>query len=363
MADIMDRKNIIIAGLAVVFAAACTKAPAEEQAGEENISGTAIPVSLEVSIGTEDPETRLTYELDGEGTALKSTWEKGDQISLITYDQNGRMMKNDVLTAESSGTSVKFTGTYSGSAEAGNSTRTGISIIYPALSGDPLASPAEPGWWNAYYTSGPFYIADKILALSGTRKFIQPGDGILTYLPYYTLMCGSLTDLDNFLETGKFTTTLYHYTYIIKAELTLPSTHPDGESDYNITSVKIDVPQSYKPFMYYGSFNFGTGDFKETYKTNALQTYLGKIISNGEVMGIYCPRSSKVTVYFVGGFRHPSMLFNFNDASPWTITAYYLDENLEEKTLTATKTIKSGINMYSGNMYTMSAELKKVIEY
>ena len=358
----MDRKNIIIAGLAVVFAAACTKAPAEEQAGEENISGTAIPVSLEVSIGTEDPETRLTYELDGEGTALKSTWEKGDQISLITYDQNGRMMKNDVLTAESSGTSVKFTGTYSGSAEAGNSTRTGISIIYPALSGDPLASPAEPGWWNAYYTSGPYYIADKFLALPETRKFIQPGDGSLTYLPYYTLMCGSVTDLDNFLETGKFTTTLYHYTYIIKAELTLPSTHPDGESDYIITSVKIDVPQSYKPFMYYGSFDFRTGDFKQTYNTNALQTYLGKITSDGEVMGIYCPRSSKVTVYFVGGFRRPDIQFNFNTGSPWTITAYYyLDGSL--KTLTATKTIKSGINMYSGNMYTMSAELEKVIEY
>lgn len=359
----MDRKNIIIAGLAVVFAAACTKAPAEEQAGEENISGTAIPVSLEVSIGTEDPETRLTYELDVEGTALKSTWKKGDQISLITYDQNGRMMKNDVLTAESSGSSVKFTGTYTCPETVGSSARAGIRIIYPALSGDPLASPVEPGQWNAYYTSGPYYIADKFLALPGTRKFIQPGDGILTYLPYYTLMCGSVTDLDNFLETGKFTTTLYHYTYIIKAELTLPNTHPDGDSDYNITSVKIDVPQSWKPFMYYGSFNFGTGDFKDTDNTNALQTYLGKIKSNGEVMGIYCPRSSKVTVYFVGGFRRPDIQFNFNTASPWTITAYYIDENLEEKTLTATKTIKSGINMYSGNMYTMSAELKKVIEY
>ncbi|MBE6217864.1 MAG: hypothetical protein E7124_07465 [Bacteroidales bacterium] len=357
----MNRKNIILAGLLVVLAAACTKAPAEEQGGEENISGTAIPVSLEVSIGTEDPETRLTYELDGEGTALKSTWKKGDQISLITYDQNGQMMKNDVLTAESSGTSVKFTGTYSGSAEAGNSTRTGISIIYPALSGDPLASPVEPG--QDYYTSGPYYIAARILTLPGTRKFIQPGDGSLADLPYYTLMCGSVPDLDNFLETGKFTTTLYHYTYIIKAELTLPSTHPDGESDYNITSVKINVPQSYKPFMYYGSFDFRTGDFKQTSNTNALQTYLGKIKSNGEVMGINCPRSSKVTVYFVGGFRHPDIQFNFNTASPWTITAYYLDGNLEEKTLTATKTIKSGIDMYSGNMYTMSAELKKVIEY
>ena len=140
----MDRKSIILAGLAVVFAAACTKSPAEDKTGEEIISGTAIPVSLEVSIGNENPETRLTYELDESATALKSTWEKDDRISLVTYDQNYKLMGNDVLTAESSGSSVKFTGTYTCPEKVGSSVRTGIVVVYPALSGGPLASPVQP---------------------------------------------------------------------------------------------------------------------------------------------------------------------------------------------------------------------------
>ena len=357
MADIMNRKNIILAGLLVVFAAACTKSPAEEKTGEELISGTAIPVSLEVSIGNENPETRLTYELDGAGTALKSTWNKGDRISLVTYDQNYKLMGNDVLTAESSGTSVKFTGTYTCPEKVGTSKRFGISIIYPALSGDPLSTAAEPASSNGYYTDGPFYIQDRLLCLDADRKFIQPADGNLSNLPYYTLMTGSV-DRDDFLETGKFTTTMQHATYIIKAELTLPSTHPDGTSNYLITSVKIqteaEAPKIPTTLVGYGNMGFVQMDFAKS--KSYMQTYLGKIRSDGVVMGISCPRSSKVTVYFIGGLFSEDTRF-FADVDYLKITAYHLDVNLEEKTLTATKQFKKGLIMPDGYMYTISADL------
>ena len=353
----MNRKNIILAGLLVVFAAACTKSPAEEKTGEELISGTAIPVSLEVSIGNENPETRLTYELDVAGTALKSTWNKGDRISLVTYDQNYKLMGNDVLTAESSGTSVKFTGTYTCPEKVGTSKRVGISIIYPALSGDPLSTAAEPASSNGYYTDGPFYIQDRLLCLDADRKFIQPADGNLSNLPYYTLMTGSV-DRDDFLETGKFTTTMQHATYIIKAELTLPSTHPDGTSDYNITSVKIqteaEAPKIPTILVGYGEMGFVQMDFVKV--KSYMQTYLGKIRYDGEVMGIACPRSSKVTVYFIGGlFSEPTKFFA--DVDYLKITAYHLDEKLQEKTLTATKQFKKGLIMTDGYIYTISADL------
>lgn len=357
MTDIMDRKSIILAGLAVVFAAACTKSPAEEKTGEEIISGTAIPVSLEVSIGNENPETRLTYELDGAGTALKSTWNKGDRISLVTYDQNYKLMGNDVLTAESSGTSVKFTGTYTCPEQVGTSARVGIRIIYPALSGDPLSTAAEPALSNGYYTDGPFYIHDRLLCLDKDRMFIQYSDGNLSNQPYYTLMTGSV-DRDDFLETGKFTATMQHATYIIKAELTLPSTHPDGTSDYTITSVKIqteaEAPKIPTTLVGYGNMGFMQMNFVQG--KYYMQTYLGKIRYDGEVMGIACPRSSKVTVYFIGGLSSETTRF-FADVDYLNITAYYLDVNLEEKTLTATKQFKKGLIMTNGYIYTISADL------
>lgn len=353
----MDRKSIILAGLAVVFAAACTKSPAEEKTGEEIISGTAIPVSLEVSIGNENPETRLTYELDGAGTALKSTWNKGDRISLVTYDQNYKLMGNDVLTAESSGTSVKFKGTYTCPERVGSSLRVGISIIYPAFSGDPLSTAAEPASSNGYYTVGPFYIKDRLLCLDADRKFIQYSDGNLSNLPYYTLMTGSV-DRDDFLETGKFAATMHHKTYIIKAELTLPRTHPDGTSDYTITSVKIqteaEAPKTSTTLVGYGEMGFLQMDFAKG--KSYMQTYLRKIRSDGVVMGISCPRSSKVTVYFIGGLYSEAPKF-FADVDYLKITAYHLDENLEEKTLTATKQFKKGLIMTDGYIYTISADL------
>ena len=353
----MERKNIILAGLAVVFAAACSKAPVEEKIGEDIISGTAIPVSLEVSIGNENPETRLTYELDGAGTALKSTWEKGDRISLVTYDQNYKLMGNDVLTAESSGTSVKFTGTYTCPEQVGTSVRVGISIIYPALSGDPLSTAAEPASSNGYYTGGPFYIQDRLLCLDADRKFIQYSDGNLSNLPYYTLMTGSV-DRDDFLETGKFAATMQHATYIIKAELTLPSTHPDGTSDYNITSVKIqteaEAPKIPTTLVGYGDMGFLQMNFVQG--KSYMQTYLGKIRYDGEVMGIACPRSSKVTVYFIGGLHSEPTKF-FADVDYLKITAYHLDVKGEEKTLTATKQFKKGLEMTDGYIYTISADL------
>jgi hypothetical protein len=362
MTDIMDRKSIILAGLAVVFAAACTKSPAEDKTGEEIISGTAIPVSLEVSIGNENPETRLTYELDGAATALKSTWEKDDRISLVTYDQNYKLMGNDVLTAESSGSSVKFTGTYTCPEKVGSSVRTGIVVVYPALSGEPLATPVELS--NDYDTSGPYYIGDDgYLYFDSDRKFIQRYDGDLGNLPYYTLMFGTV-DRDTFIETGKFSTTLHNLTYVIKAELQLPSTHPDGNYDYNIISVKIRANRSDSPAITPSLIGTGSMDFTRAHfgpnSKIALQTYLGKIRNDGEVMGVSCPRSSKVSVYFIGGFCYSEPVFVSGDKLE--ITAYYYLDGAE-KTLTATKQFNKGIIMNDGFMYTISAALEKVIEY
>jgi hypothetical protein len=87
-----------------------------------------------------------------------------------------------------------------------------------------------------------------------------------------------------------------------------------------------------------------------------MQTYLGKIRSDGVVMGTSCPRSSKVTVYFVGGLFSENTRF-FADVDYLKITAYHLDVNFKEKTLTATKQFKKGLIINDGYMYTISADL------
>lgn len=349
----MNGKNIILACLATVLAAACSKAPAGDTTGDETVYGEPIPVTIEVGIGKEDPETRMAYTLSG--NTLKSSWNKGDQISLVTYDLNYKLMANDILTAEASGTSVKFKGTYSCPEQIGSSIRVGVMIIYPALSGDPLATPPEPALSNGYYTSGPYYIQDRLLNLDADRKFIQYSDGNLVNLPYYTFMYGNV-DRDTFLATGKFTTTLHHNTYIIKAELQLPSIHPDGNSDYLITSVKVETKRP-SPAIPTGLRGYGSMGFLRTvfaYTKSDLQTYLGKIRSDGVAMGINCPRNSKITVYFIGGLADEKPYILRDD--DLEITICHLDENLEEKTLTVTRSVQNSVKISYGVMYTMSAD-------
>lgn len=349
----MNGKNIILACLATVLAAACSKAPAGDTTGDETVYGEPIPVTIEVGIGKEDPETRMAYTLSG--NTLKSSWNKGDQISLVTYDLNYKLMTNDILTAEASGTSVKFKGTYSCPEQIGSSIRVGVTIIYPALSGEPLATPPEPALSNGYYTSGPYYIQDRLLNLDADRKFIQYSDGNLVNLPYYTFMEGNV-DRDTFLATGKFTTTLQHKTYIIKAELQLPSIHPDGNSDYLITSVKVETKRP-SPAIPTGLRGYGSMGFLRTvfaYTKSDLQTYLGKIRSDGVAMGINCPRNSKITVYFIGGLADEKPYILRDD--DLEITICHLDENLEEKTLTVTRSVQHSVKISYGVMYTMSAD-------
>lgn len=338
----------------IVLLAACSKAPVTDK----EIVCNPIPVSVTASISMSeaDPATKLSYTADG--NTLKSNWKKGDKISLITYDANFKLISNDILTAQASGTSVRFTGTYSNP----SSGVVDACLVYPALSGTPLASPLEDH--NKYNTTGPFYVEDGLLRLDSGRQFVQNINGTYTNavnnLPYYTLMHASVLKTD--VASGSFSASFRHLTYIIKATLTMPSTYPGGkDSDYWITKVELwakeSSPGNAATLKYFGPAGFQNCSFN-TGQSTMLRTNLGTIQSGGVPSGIMVERASTLVVYFVGGFGLVEEHYRLLQNGGLIIKAF--DSDYPDDPLTATLTVEAPTvykPLQLGKMYRISATL------
>ena len=232
-----------------------------------------------------------------------------------------------------------------------------MKIVYPALDGTPLASPKEPQ--NLETSHGPFYVGnDKFLHLDASRKYIQPSENSRSNLEYYTLMIGE-ADV-NELKSGRLSVTpIKHFTYVIKADLTMP----DNGKSYLIKRVGIVGQTIESTDVHVPSLaNSGSADFKTTVfnggKKTQLWTYMGNVQANGEPSsGVVFAKGATTSVYFVGGFANSTEYFKvFKDLSKLKIVAEGTKAG-NPCTLSYTWTASSEISLQSGKFYRLSATL------
>ena len=128
--DNVMKKTFIITISALVCLAACNKNnPISSDTGNAMNPETQ-EITLSVSIGSDD-DTKVAYSKSG--NALKSQWEEGDKLTLITYncvgEYNSTLATIDNLTlASGKGTTTgAFTGTITGTPGAY------YRLIYPAV--------------------------------------------------------------------------------------------------------------------------------------------------------------------------------------------------------------------------------------
>ena len=101
-------KRFFIAACAMLIAmVSCQKN--EDKVTEQKSE--PIPVKMTVSIGE---ATKVTFE--EEDNVLKTAWEADDQVSIIALDESHNVISNDIFTAQSSGKSTDFTGTFTNDA-------------------------------------------------------------------------------------------------------------------------------------------------------------------------------------------------------------------------------------------------------
>ncbi|MBR1632285.1 MAG: hypothetical protein IJ686_00825 [Bacteroidales bacterium] len=353
----MKKYLSILLGAAIVLAAACSK---EENGGKAKrpIKEGPFELSFDASIApsseTVAPSSRLTYTVDG--NTLKGSWKKNDQISLIAVDRYDQIISNDIFTAKSSAATATFTGTYTNDPNAVR-----VYVYFPAFSdGDGNGSWYSPKHPNDKYNQhGPFRISGGDLFMDPEFPVIQAAASPLNMLNYYSLMTGQVSLIQ--LKKGVIETTvnLTHSTFIIKADITVPSVNPDGDYDYWFKKVTASTNNTVYALSFAGTGSVGGtsywGGFPDP--QNSLTVNLAGINASGQPNGFMATRGTVLTVYFVGyRFMNPGTTFRpqLSNGDTFSISVEDQDEVHPYATMnvTATKVF------LPGKMYRLSANLK-----
>ncbi len=213
----MKKSYLIITAAALLAAASCQKSDTAPAAPETRSN----PVDIVLSAAIEGADTKVSYTEDA--NVLKSAWEKDDQVSLVAYDSGGNVLSNDIFTATTAGTTAKFSGTYTGPAEA-----VAVSVLYPALTeGD--GSDTTP-WQSKTKMAGTSTLTGVLFKMVKGKEYIsvrvhyqlQRGNADLSNVKEAAVMQGVVTDFAA-LKAGEAKVTLKNICYVIKISAKVPS--------------------------------------------------------------------------------------------------------------------------------------------
>ena len=224
----MKKSYLIITAAALLAAASCQKSDTAPAAPETRYN----PVDIVLSAAIEGADTKVSYTEDA--NVLKSAWEKDDQVSLVAYDSDGKVLSNDIFTATTAGTTAKFSGTYSDPAGA-----VAVSVLYPALTeGD--GSDATP-WQSKTKMAGTSTLTGVLFDMVKGKKYIsvrtayqlQRGNADLSNVKEAAVMQGVVTGTDiAALKAGEAKVTLKNICYVIKISAKVPSSAGTVKSVY-----------------------------------------------------------------------------------------------------------------------------------
>lgn len=315
-----------------------------------------IPVKMTVSI---DEATKITFE--EEDNVLKTAWKEGDQISIIALDASKNVISNDIFTAQSSGKSTDFSGTFTN--DAGTQY---VRVFYPALAeGEGVAddkwysSPADP-----YNSTGPIYAVSKgSNIINYTVGYqLQKQDTDYSHIDDYIVLSGDIDPED--LASDTWDVVLNHRSYVLKCEITFP----EEAVGQKLTDIRIAV---YTADGSYGIQISGCGwayidedgHFPGAWETS-WYLYFGEALAYGTGTGIVL-QDNVLTAYMVA---YAGKSWNYHagvtkqyqlsvgdymtfGATTWEDDEMYVYE-------LAKKTVTKETIFENGNMYRLSATLE-----
>ena len=291
----MKKSYLIITAAALLAAASCQKSDTAPAAPETRSN----PVDIVLSAAIDGADTKVSYTEDA--NVLKSAWEKDDQVSLVAYDSDGKVLSNDVFTATEAGASAKFSGTYSDPAGA-----VAVSVFYPALTeGD--GSDATP-WQSKTKMAGTSTMTGVLFDMVKGKEFIevrdhyqlQRGNADLSNVKEAAVMQGVITDTDiAALKAGEAKVTLKNICYVIKISAKVPS---------SAGTVKLVRVQAKQTDGNYAELGFGGWDRIKTFGTGygnparSIGLGLGSDLQSSSTYGtgISPDSSGYITAYLVG---------------------------------------------------------------
>ena len=277
----------------MMIAISCEKAmPVTETSG--------IPMTLTATISSD--ETRLSFTDDPANKVIKTLWEAGDKVSVVSIGADNAMIANDIFTTESSGESVDFTGTFTGGNDAVK-----IMVYYPAMTesysqsnGTNWGAPSYNGGYNKQGILYNICVGDKYIHRNSSN-FLQRSADSPDHLKDLMILAGAgnMNDIRN----NSLTVTMEHNLYVFKVNLTFPTEddiiwHVELVRTTSTGSTGKDATISWSGWGYiYAYGGRSAGGY-----SNLVRMNLGDKITSQEMgSGVNIPSSKKLTVYIPAG--------------------------------------------------------------
>ncbi|MBQ7574964.1 MAG: hypothetical protein IJT26_00335 [Bacteroidales bacterium] len=287
------KRSIILWAAMMMIAISCEKAmPVTETSG--------IPMTLTATISSD--ETRLSFTDDPANKVIKTLWEAGDKVSVVSIGADNAMIANDIFTTESSGESVDFTGTFTGGNDAVK-----IMVYYPAMTesysqsnGTNWGAPSYNGGYNKQGILYNICVGDKYIHRNSSN-FLQRSADSPDHLKDLMILAGAgnMNDIRN----NSLTVTMEHNLYVFKVNLTFPTEddiirHVELVRTTSTGSTGKDATISWSGWGYiYAYGGRSAGGY-----SNLVRMNLGDKITSQEMgSGVNIPSSKKLTVYIPAG--------------------------------------------------------------
>ena len=338
----MKKSYLIITAAALLAAASCQKSDTAPAAPETRYN----PVDIVLSAAIEGADTKVSYTEDA--NVLKSAWEKDDQVSLVAYDSDGKVLSNDILTATEAGASAKFSGTYSDPAGA-----VAVSVFYPALT-EGNGSDATP-WQSKTKMAGTSTLTGVLSNMVKDKQFIeirdyyqlQRGNADLSNVKEAAVMQGVVTDIKA-LKAGEAKVTLKNICYVIKISAKVPS------SAGTVKLVTFQAKQTDGNYTRLGITGWTTVDSFGISYGNAARSIglgLGSDLQSGSPFGtgISPDSSGYITAYLVGYTGEALTL-------PASAT---LEVELNNTLMKSSTPLASDLTLEPGKMYRINVDMTK----
>lgn len=329
--------------MACILAAlvSCQKNVAPVQTQQEN---QPLKVTLTATIGGDD--TKVSF-VDSDNV-LKTAWEVGDKVSVISLDNSYNAVSNDVFIATSAGKMAEFSGNFTNNPETEY-----VYVFYPALTegtgvdSDPWQVPVE----NQYSDAG--VLSDCYDSYINFRPYyhLQTKMNSPEHLKHYAVMSGQ-GNLDNIKE-NKMEADIIHRSYVVKAELTFP------EDGLTLTHVQMSCFKKGGAESVVVSGAGWTRIYNQEGKVsgNGSVSYyslsIGDRVETGTGTGLEIS-GNKATIYFVAYADYEGAYSveegDYMNISASTTSGDYILENRE---------FNKDLVFQNGKMYRLSATLEK----
>ncbi len=321
----MKKSYLIITAAALLAAASCQKGDNAPASGVKYN-----PVEVVLSAAIEGVDTKVSYTEDA--NALKSAWEKDDQVSLVAYDSGGQVLSNDIFTATTAGTTTKFSGTYSNPDGA-----VAVSVLYPALT---MGLGTSSNAWRC--ESGVIYGVELggQYANVGPDLNSQKANADPAFLAKSVVMRGKISDIPA-LVSSNVKATLKNTCYIVKATVTLPSTVS------TVSEVRLVVSSPFSSLTVCG-WTLVDDEFMIRYGGATTANY--ERIMTG--LGGFAPASDgTVTAWMIG---YTANKFPIKSADTFTVSV-----KTDQGVFSKVKTLASDSAFESGKIYRLTVDMTK----